>query len=287
MTRTLPYDVQDSIKSLLLRNTLLCSITKMYPTVGIANLSKYRREFLEGAQASTSGRSNKYIARMVRNDSLDGLRGAQGYLRSTNISMSLSGAEKLLNEWGLKPKEKTRPILSVQPTKNSIFDWRKWVFSDRTRVNIGGSDSESFYWSDVPGTNRPHKVRSQVQGSVDGVMLWGCISGDGPGYSTAIIDGTIDSNEYVEILKTLLMQALDGATSHKSNITKAWFSQNKFFVGKILDWPPQSPDLNPIEHIRGDLKRHLDAYPNRPATNMPRRIEAVIKSRGGATTKYQ
>jgi hypothetical protein len=31
----------------------------MYPTVGMANLSKYRREFLEGAQASTGGRSSK------------------------------------------------------------------------------------------------------------------------------------------------------------------------------------------------------------------------------------
>ncbi|KAG2212008.1 hypothetical protein INT46_001268 [Mucor plumbeus] len=44
MTRTLPYDVQGSIKSLLLR---------------MANLSKYRREFLEGAQATTGGRSSK------------------------------------------------------------------------------------------------------------------------------------------------------------------------------------------------------------------------------------
>jgi hypothetical protein len=48
-----------------------------------------------------------------------------------------------------------------------------------------------------------------VQGIGDGVMFWGCISGDGPGYSTAIIDGTIDSNKYVEILKTSLMQTLE------------------------------------------------------------------------------
>ncbi|KAG2194697.1 hypothetical protein INT46_010165 [Mucor plumbeus] len=145
MARTLPYDVQDSTRSLLLSNTLLCSIKKMYPTVGMAILSKYRREFLAGAQASTSGRSS-----------------------------------------------------------------------------------------------------------------------DGPGYGTSIIDGTIESNEYVEILKTSLMQTLDYDSKQ----------------------PSQSSALNPIEHIWGDLRRNFDAYPKRPATNMPRRIEAVIKSRGGAA-KYQ
>ncbi|KAG2194938.1 hypothetical protein INT46_003057 [Mucor plumbeus] len=192
----------------------------MYLTVDMANLSKYRREFLEGAQASTSGRSSKYITRMVRNDSLDGLRGVQKYLRFTNISMSFSGAEKLHNGMGFKAKRKNKTNFVSAVNKKLrlawarkhkqliVSDWRKRVFSGKTRVNMGGSDSESFYWSNMPSTNRPHQVQPQVQGSGDGVMLRGCISGDGPGYSTAIIDGTINSNKYVEILKTLLMQAL-------------------------------------------------------------------------------
>ncbi|KAG2202173.1 hypothetical protein INT46_007688 [Mucor plumbeus] len=289
MTRTLPYDVQYSIKSLLLRNTLLCSIKKMYPTIGMANLSKYRRDFLEGAQASTGGRSSKVS---TATQYLDGLRGAQEYLRSTNISMSLSGAEKLLNGMGFKAKRKNKTNFVSAANKKfrlvwarrrrqlTVSDWRKWVFSGKTRVNIGGSDSESFYWSDVPGTNRPHQVRPQVQGSGYEVMFWCYISGDGPGYGTSIIDETIDSHEYVEILKTSLMQTLeyygkqvknirfqqDKATPHKSNITKAWFSQNGFSVDEILDWPPQNSDLNPIERIRGDLKHHLDTYPIGPAT---------------------
>ncbi|KAG2209575.1 hypothetical protein INT46_002825 [Mucor plumbeus] len=138
MTRTLPYDVQGSTKPLLLRNTLLCSIKRMYPTVGMATLSKYRREFLAGAQASTSGRSSKVSIDIQH---LDGPRGAQKYLRSINISMSLSDAEKLLNE--------IRQL--------TVSNWRKWAFSDKTIVNMWGSDSGFFYcWSDVLGTNRPH-----------------------------------------------------------------------------------------------------------------------------------
>ncbi|KAG2193252.1 hypothetical protein INT46_002557 [Mucor plumbeus] len=141
---------------------------------------------------------------MVRNGSLDGLRGAQEYLRSTNISMLFSGAEKLRNEMGFNAKRKNKTNFVMCRQQKT-----QWIFSGKTRVNIEGSDSESFYWSDVPGTNRPHQVRPQVQGSGDGVMLQSCIPGDGPDYSTAIIDGTIDSNEYVEILKTSLMQTLE------------------------------------------------------------------------------
>jgi hypothetical protein len=152
---------------------------------------------------------------------LDGLRGAQKYLRSTNISMSLSGAEKLHNGMGFKAKRKNKANFVSAANKKlrlawvhkhrqlTVSDWRKWVFSGKTRVNMWGSDSESFNWSDVSGTNRPHQFQPQVQGSGDGVMFWGCISGDGPGYSTAIIDRTIDSNNYVEILKTSLMQTLE------------------------------------------------------------------------------
>ncbi|KAG2189907.1 hypothetical protein INT46_003873 [Mucor plumbeus] len=205
MTRTLSYDVQDSIKSLLLRNILLCSIKKI-------------REFWAGAQASTGGRSSKVS---TATQYLDGLRGAQKYLRSANVSTSLSSAEKLLNGMGFKSKRKNKTNFVSAANKKlrlawahkhrllTASDWRKWVFSGKTRVNMGGSDSGTFYWPDVPGTNRPHQVRPQVQGSGDGVMLLGCISGDGSGYSTAIIDGTIDSNKYVEILKTSLMQTLE------------------------------------------------------------------------------
>ena len=158
---------------------------------------------------------------MVRNGSLDGLRGAQEYLRSTNISMLFSGAEKLHNGMGFKAKRKNKTNFVSAANKKlrlawdrkhrqlTVSDWRKWVFSGKTRVNKGGSDSEFFYWSDVPGTNRPHQVQPQVQGIGDRVMFWGCILGDGPGYSTAIIDGTIDSNKYVEILKTSLMKTLE------------------------------------------------------------------------------
>ena len=98
--------------------------------------------------------------------------------------MSLSGAEKkLLNEIGFKAKRKNKTNFVSAANKKlrlawvrkhrqlTVFNWRKWVFSDKTRVNMWGSDSESFYWSDVPGTNQPHQVRSKCKVVVMGLCF--------------------------------------------------------------------------------------------------------------------
>jgi hypothetical protein len=86
-----------------------------------------------------------------------------------------------------------------------------------------------------------------------------------------------------------------------------WFSDNNIIP---LKWPAQSPDLNPIEHLWHHLKSKLQQYDTPPTgvhelwervaeewteippetcqrliESMPRRIQAVLKAKGGHT-KY-
>ncbi len=97
----------------------------------------------------------------------------------------------------------------------------------------------------------------------------------------------------------------DLAPAHTSKGTKSWFNDHGVTV---LDWPANSPDLNPIENLWAIVKRKMrDTRPNNAddlksaikatwasitpeqchmlIASMPRRIDAVIHAKVGPT-KY-
>jgi hypothetical protein len=131
----------------------------------------------------------------------------------------------------------------------------------------------------------------------------------------------MDADQYVDILNNHLLPSLeesgvgddecifqqDNDPKHTSKKAKNWMEENNI---TLLDWPPQSPDLNPIEHLWQHTKSQLCKYETlatgvweiwdrvaevwndiepevcqRLIESMPRRLEAVIKAKGGHT-KY-
>ena len=95
----------------------------------------------------------------------------------------------------------------------------------------------------------------------------------------------------------------DNARPHVARVVNAYLDEMDI---QRLDWPPRSPDLNPIEHVwdmlgrlvrnrqtetipdlRVALLEEWDNIPQRAIANciqsLPRRMAAVIGARGGNT----
>ena len=190
MAPRLSSEFKNSIKSLLLRRVPYSSIRKSYPNVSKNTLTRLRKLYLGDGHVTKGGRPSKitnptksFIARQLRTGVLDGPRGVRELLSSENVEMSLSGIRKSLRQMGFKAKRKfktnfvskTNMRLRLAWAKNhkhyTVDQWRQWVFSDETRVNMWGSDGNSFYWSDGDRTLRPHQMEPQVQGHGGGVLF--------------------------------------------------------------------------------------------------------------------
>ena len=64
----------------------------------------------------------------------------------------------------------------------------------------------------------------------------------------------------------------DNAAVHKVRSIQKWFVE----IGlEEPDWPAQSTDLNPIEHLWDKLEHRLRARPNRP-TSVPDLTNALV-----------
>ncbi|KAG2209676.1 hypothetical protein INT46_004241 [Mucor plumbeus] len=313
MVRSIPTEVQNSIKLLLIKGFSYSAIQKMYPNVGLSTFSRYKRQFLSdstspkgGKQSKISTQTRNNIARNFQNSSFNGPKGVQIYLLTLGIEVSLRGTnfvnatnKRKLSAWAEKYQHYT------------VDDWRKWRFSDETRINMWGSDGKSYYWTDGATELLPYQIEPHIQGDGGSVLFLGLITAEKPGYGSTITEGNVNIEVYIDILQTSLKSfrfQQDNARPHTSVPIKQWFQSQGFSLKPILGWPPQNPDLNPIEHVWNQLKRRLNEYPARATTiaelearihqewyklikedclkhidSMPNRIKAVIRSKGGPT----
>jgi hypothetical protein len=193
-------------------------------------------------------------------------------------------------------------------------DWAKVIFSDETTFQLYPDHPYMRVIRPLKEALNPEYLAHRMAHSPT-VNLWGCFSAQGIGQAW-LFNGTVDGPRYVQILKEQLKptwQSLfpdgvwyflqDNASPHTSIVAKTWLHNNGV---NCIDFPPHSPDLNPIENLWADLKRRVESrHPTDQAEmeaavgeeyeateqkyllelveSMPKRLKACIANNGHRT----
>jgi transposase len=199
----------------------------------------------------------------------------------------------------------------------TVNHWRRVLFSDESRFCVRSPDGREKVWR-RPGerfASCTFSTREPFHGG--SIMIWGGISFEAHTDLVLVENGSLNAHRYIhEILEPHVVPygpfigedfvfMHDNARPHIAHCVSLYLDTVGIYR---MDWPACSPDLNPIEHVWDKLGRQIRSHPVVPDNlndlrialleeweripqdyvqnlfeSMPRRMEAVIRARGGNT----
>jgi transposase len=199
--------------------------------------------------------------------------------------------------------------------------WESVVFADEALIEGAGGSGGGRQWvRRPPGEQEIFKPEYTVDKQPHPTKLgvWACFSGRGLGYSY-IYNAKMDAKHLKHVLDIHLLPSArllfhqhppehwwllqDNAPTHTATLVQQWLHNHGI---SLLDFPPYSPDLNPIENLWNDVEKRVErrapttieelqdviaeewaATPTELlktlAHSMPKRCQAVIDAHGDHT----
>lgn len=281
-----------------------------------------------GRPRVTSLRDDMIIRRLVVKSPSSSIRKIRSTLLSHEVNVSsMTVSRRLSKDFNLKSfKPAAKPKLTPTMKKKrldfakrhvswSVEQWSRVLFSDESTVRQ--FNSRKTHVRRPPGERFNDRYTVMTMKHPPSQMIWGAMSVHGTaGLFFLEKNTTMNGDKYLQLLKDKLELHMgvhncsifmhDGAPCHTSKKVKTYLADTGV---RVLDWPGNSPDLNPIENLWTLLKNKVAEkqpssapdmiaaiksvwvseitpdYCKKLIHSMPRRLEAVIKN-GGGHTKY-
>jgi transposase len=276
--------------------------------VGRTTIQRVANRVIPGRKVAKKGRPPKLTERdklyCVREITMGGKETAVEVARALKKNLGkdvhVDTVRNALHEKGLgafvKPE---KPNLSPKNVKArlawakahvdwTLDDWRRVVWTDETKINRFGSDGRKYAWKREAEPVQPRHVQKTVKHGGGNIKLWSCITYEGVGYIVKI-DETLDQHLYRKILEEDLMNSVDfygidrgkmifqhdNDPKHTAKSVAEWLDEQPF---EVMEWPAQSPDLNPIENMWATLKGRLYRDYEKPPKGMVEHWERTVET---------
>uniref|UniRef100_A0A8K9UTL7 Transposase Tc1-like domain-containing protein n=1 Tax=Oncorhynchus mykiss TaxID=8022 RepID=A0A8K9UTL7_ONCMY len=201
-------------------------------------------------------------------------------LEETGTKVSISTVKRVLYRHNLKGRSaRKKPLLqnhhkkarlrfaTAHGDKDHTF-WRNVLWSDETKIELFVHNDHRYVWRKKEEAYKPKNTIPTVKHGGGSIMLWGYSAAGGTG-ALHKIDGIMRQEKYVDILKQHLKTSvsklklgckwafqMDNDPKHTPKVVAKWLKDNKV---KVLEWPSQSPELNPMESLWAELRKLVQA----------------------------
>ncbi|KAI2650643.1 Transposable element Tcb2 transposase [Labeo rohita] len=144
-------------------------------------------------------------------------------------------------------------------------EWSKVMFSDESKFCISFGNQGPRVWRKRGEAQNPRCLRSSVK-FPQSVMVWGAMSSAGVA-PLCFLRSKVNAAVYQDVFEHFMLPAADQlygdsdfifqqdlAPAHSAKATSTWFKDHGI---PVLNWPANSPDLNPIENLWCIVKRKM------------------------------